>query len=227
MIIFRLESFRPPRECLVNLCEQAVAQGLLDAVPKGRGTAPFVAALRDIGRKHQVVLIVDDLSTVTATGIIELRKLKETWTIIAGLDSRYRHRAQEIFFGSHDVLELPSLSRIESRQLAEQASQDIDSPNKESFLADIVNQSRGNPQVLLDLIERARRSQDTNVEHPGNQRCMPATPFLSLFLLWACVCRYTASSLGKPDWKILLAIAIIALSLVIIFDKILTKGSKL
>lgn len=227
MNIFHLESFRPPRECLVNLCEQVKAQGLLDAVPRGRGTAPFTTALREVGRQHRMVLEIDDLSTVTATGIIELRKLKETWTIIAGLDSRYRHRAQEIFFGSHDVLELLPLSRAESRQLAQEASQDIDLPNKASFIANMANQSRGNPQVLLDMVERARRTQDTNVEHPGNQRCMPATPFLSLFLLWACVCRYTASSLGKPDWKILLAIAVIVLSITIIFDKILTKGSKL
>lgn len=227
MNIFHMESFRPPRECLVNLCEQAKIQGLLNTIPKGRGTTPFVDALRDIGRQFHPVLIIDDLTTVTATGVIELRRLKETWTIIAGLDSRQRHRAQEIFFGSHEVLELLPLSRSESRQLAQDASHDLDLPNKASFIADIANQSRGNPQILLNLIDRTRRSQDTDVEHAVNQQCLPATPFLSLFLLWACVCRYTASSLGKPDWKILLAIAIIVLSLTIIFDKILTKGSKL
>jgi hypothetical protein len=227
VIIFRLESFRPPRECLVNLCEQAKIQGLLDTLPKGRGTSPFLATLRDIGRQHHPVLIIDDLSNITTTGIIELRKLKETWTILAALDTRHRHRAQEIFFGSHDVLELLPLSKAETRQLAEDASQDLEVPDKTSSITEIVNQSRGNPQILLDLVERARRTQQMDLDHPGIHKTLPATPFLSLFLLWACVCRYTASSLGKPDWKILLAIAIIVLSLVIIFDKILVKGSKL
>ena len=227
MNIFRLESFRPPRECLVNLCQQAKAQGLLNELPKGRGTSPFVAVLRDIGRQYHPMLIIDDLSTVSAGGVIELRRIKEDWYIVAGLDSRFRHRATEIFFGSHDTLELLPLSKTEARQLAEDASRDLELPDKASFITDVINEAHGNPQAILDLVERARRTQERTVEHPGLQKTLPATPFLTLFLLWACVGRYTASSLGAPDVKILLAIVIAVLSVTIVFDRILVKGEKL
>lgn len=227
MNVFRLESFRPPRECLVSLCEQARAMGLLTELPKGRGTSPFIAALRDIGRQHHPALIIDDLSTVTSVGVYELRKLKDTWVIVAGLDRRRQNRVSEIFFGSHDILDLMPLPKAEARQLAEEASKDIDLPSKASFLADVVNQSQGNPQVVLDLVDRARRTQETGFDHPGRHKTLPATPFLSLFLLWAFLGRYTAASLGQPDWKVLLVIAIVALSVVVVFDKILVKGSRL
>jgi hypothetical protein len=45
--------------------------------------------------------------------------------------------------------------------------------------------------------------------------------------LWAILTRYVASSLGHPDLKILVTLAIIALSLVIVLDRVLVKGSKL
>lgn len=226
--LYRLDSFRPPRESLLKLCEELKAQGVLTEIPKGRGTSEFMAVLRHIGREQKPVLIIDDLTTITSAGVIELRQLKETWTIIAGLDVRYRHRATEIFFGSHEVLELLPLTKDESYQLARAASQDLDVPHKADFLAGIISEGRGNPQAILDLVDRARRRQNTGgLEHIGLHKTMSATPFLSLFMLWAFIGRYTASSLGEPDLKIILVILIVALSLAILFDKLLLKASKL
>lgn len=226
--LYRLDSFRPPREALLKLCTELKERGLLTEIPKGRGTGEFMTALRQIGREKKPVLVIDDLTTITSAGVIELRQLKETWTIIAGLDSRYRHRATEIFFGSHEVLELLPLTKDESRQLARAASQDLVVPRQADFLAGIVSESHGNPQAILDLVDRARRRQSVGgLEHLGVNKTMSATPFLSLFLLWACIGRYTASSLGEPDLKILFVIAIVALSIAILFDKLLVKGSKL
>ncbi|MDZ4231739.1 MAG: hypothetical protein U1C72_00615 [Candidatus Pacearchaeota archaeon] len=227
MIVFFLESFRPPRECLVKLCEQAKDKGLLDEVPKSRGTSPFMDALRRIGREHHPLLVIDDLSTITSLGVHELRKLKDSFTIVANLDRRSRHRAAEIFFGASDTLELQPLTKAEARQLAKDASQDLDLPERSTFVADVANQADGNPQVVLDLVDRARRTQDHRVERQGAGQCLPATPFLSLFLLWCFVGRYTASSMGEPDFKILLALAIAALSITVVLDKVLVMGSKL
>ena len=227
MILFWLESFRPPRECLLRMCEQAKDKGLLAEIPKGRGTSSFVEVLRRIGRDHHPVLVVDDLSTITSLGVEELRKLKDTWTVIAALDRRSRHRAGQIFFGSHDALDLLPLTKAEARQLAEDASQDLQVPDRATFATDVANQSRGNPQIIMDLVERARRTQDHRVKHSGSEQCLPATPFLSLFLLWACVARYTASSMGQPELKILLAIVIVAISFIVVLDRVLVGGSKL
>lgn len=225
--IYSLDSFRPPRESLVNLCEQLKEKGLIDEIPKGRGTSTFIKVLRQVGREHGLILVINDLSTITADGVIAIRKFKDDWTIIAGLDIRYKHRATEIFFGSHKFLELLPLTKVESSQLAEDASQDLELPDKASFIADVVNEARGNPQAVLDLVEHARRTQESSVEHPGLQKTLPATPFLTLFLLWACIGRYTASSLGHPDIKVLFALVIIILSITIVFDRILVKGEKL
>jgi len=225
--IFQLDAFRPPRESLVSLCEQAEDKGLIAELPRGRGTAPFIKALREIGRTHRPALIIDDLTAITPTGITELRKLIETWTIIAGLDVRYQHRATDIFFGSHEVLPLHPLSKSESQELTKIASQDLDLKNKSTFIANVVSESRGNPRAILEMVERGRRTQQADIDHPGMQKTLSATPFLSLFLLWAIVSRYSASSIGRPDLKIIIALFIVALSLPVIVDRILVKGSKL
>lgn len=226
--LYHLDSFRPPRGCLIKLCKELKARSVLMEIPKGWGTDELMAVLRQIGRAKKPVLIIDDLSTITTDGIIELRRLKETWTVFASLDSRYHHRAAEIFFGSHQTLELLPLSKDESHQLAQAASLDLELPNKASFIAEVANQSHGNPEAILDLVNRARRRHPVgSLEHLGVNKTMSATPFLSLFLLWACLGRYMASSLGEPDLKILFVIAIVALSIAVFLDKTILKESKL
>lgn len=225
--VYRLDSFRPPRERLAELCSQLKTKGLIPELPKGRGTGEFVKALRQVGRQHRPVVIIDSLNDITATGVAELRKLIESWTIIAGLDTRYAHRATEIFFGSHDVLQLLPLNKTEARQLADEASQDLDLPNKATFINTVLSEAASNPQAILEMVDRARRTRTGLVEHPGIQKTLSATPFLSLFLLWAVLSRYVAASLGHPDLKILVTLGIIALSLVIVFDRVLVRGNKL
>ena len=146
--IFRLDSFRPPRESLISLCQQLKSNGLLAEMPKGRGTSEFVKALRQVGREHRPVLIIDSLNDLTATGLAELRKLIESWTIIAGLDIRHQHRATEIFFGSHDTLQLLPLTKSEARQLTDEASRDLELPEKQTFITSVMAEARAIPRLF-------------------------------------------------------------------------------
>ena len=112
-------------------------------------------------------------------------------------------------------------------KLADMASLDLPttSEGREFFLRRVVAESRGNPKAIMEIIEKERRrgktiDASTEITHEAMQDPLPATPFLSAFLIIAIITRYGASALGMPDWKIILIVAIAVTLILMLVDKV-------
>jgi len=64
----------------------------------------------------------------------------------------------------------------------------------------------------------------TEISHEAIQEPLPATPFLSVFLIIAVVSRYSASTI-IPDVKIILVVAIAIVAILILIDKVLKQDT--
>ena len=56
-----IERFSPVRDSLVRICEKLHKDGLLESIPKGRSSDPFLNALREVGKEHDLLLVVDSI----------------------------------------------------------------------------------------------------------------------------------------------------------------------
>ena len=230
---YRLEDVRPPREKLISLGNQMVRRGVLPSVPKGRGTSEVLEAIKAGVGRDRSVLVVDSLSDVTRDGISLLQKLKERFTIVAAIDRRQRSKLKEIFYGSQDVIELHNLPRQEAYQLAEAASADlrVSVADRKLVLRRMVAESNGNPQAIMEIIEKERRwnrnlEATTELSYEGGEEPQPATPFLTVFLLIALASRFAATSVGMPDWKLIAIASIVVFAVLGLVDRILRHGSR-
>ena len=78
----------------------------------------------------------------------------------------------------------------------------------------------------MEIIDKERRrgkvvDATTEISHEAIQEPLPATPFLTVFLVIAAVSRYSASSLEMPDVKFILIVVIIIIAVLISVDKVL------
>lgn len=228
--IFCLDDLRPVREKLVQLCERMKEAEVLQEVPKGRGTSSILHSLTTAMEGKHYTLVIDSISDITKDGVALLRKLKEHFTVFASVDLKHRSILSEIFFGSHETMEIGNLASEDAFRLADMASIDLPTTpeGRELFLRRVVAESRGNPKAIMEIIDKERRrgkvvDASTEITHEAAQEPLPATLFLSVFLVIAIVARYGASSLGMPDVKIILIVAIIATSTLLLIDKILKQ----
>ena len=228
--IYHLDEIRPAREKLVELCQQMKADGALAGLPQGRSTSALLKALTDAVDGTHYSIIIDSLSDITKDGIALVRRLKEYFTIIASIEIKYRGKLKDIFFGSHDIVELKNLSHEEAFKLADAASIDLPTTpeGRELFLRRVAAESKGNPLAIMQIIDKERRrgnvvDASTEISHEAIQEPLSAAPFLSTFLIIAIVARYGASSVGMPDWKIILIVAIVVVAVLLLIDKVLKQ----
>lgn len=230
--IFHLGAIRPVREKLVELCEQMKSQGVINEIPKGRGSSVFLKALINAVESKKYILCIDTLSDLTKDSIGALRQLKEHFTIIGAVEPKHRIKLNEAFFGSHEIIVVTNLNRDDAYKLADIASLDLPTTQgeKELFLRKVVAESNGSPKAIMEIIDKERKrgkliDATTEISHEANEP-LPATAFLSFFLVVAVVSRYGASSMGMPDIKLILIFTIIIVALLIFTDKVLKQESK-
>ena len=229
--IYYLDEIKPAREKLIELCEKMKENGDLSEVPKGRSTSTLVKSLTESLEGKQYTLVIDSISDITNDGISLLRKLKEhCFTIFTSTDIKNRKKLKDIFFGSQDIIDLDNLRSKDAYKLAEIASVDLPTlpEERELFLKRVVAESKGNPKAIMEIIEKESKrgglvDASTEISHEAIQEPLPATLFLSTFLIIFVVSRYVTSTLGLPDWKIILIIAIVILAVLICVDKILKQ----
>ena len=224
---YHLDEIRPAREKLVELCHQMKAEGELSEIPRGRGTSAFLKALIEAVDGKRYTLVIDSISDITKDGIALLRRLKEHFTIIASIETKYRSKLKEIFFGSHETIVVKNMSYEQAYKLADAASIDLPTTlkDRELFLKRVVAESKGNPRAIMEIIEKEKKrgkivNASTEITHEAMQEPLSAAPFLSTFLIMAIVARYGASSVGMPDWKIILIIVIVVVAVLLLIDRL-------
>ncbi len=231
--VYRLEDLKPPRERLAELAEQMKADGALAGDVGGKSTSRLLKSLLTAVDGKRCILTIDTLDTITADGIALLRKLKDRFVIFSAIDEKQRAKIKEIFFGSADVLDIRNLPADDALHLADAASADVATTpaGREQWLKRVVAESGGNPLAIMEIIDQERRrgrvvGADTEITHEAAQEPLPATPILSALALIAVISRYGASSLGLPDWKLVLIVAAAVVIILVLIDRILKQGAR-
>ena len=229
--VYRLEDLKPPRERLVELVEQMKADGAFVDDVSGKSTSKLLKSLFSAVDGKKFILIIDTLDTLTADGIALLRKLKDRFVIFSAIDEKYRSRVKEIFFGGCEILDIRNLPADDAMHLADAASADIATTptGREQWLRRVAAESQGNPQAIVEIVDRERRrgrvvGADAEIVHEASQEPLPATPILSALALIAVISRYGASSVGRPDLKIILIVAAAVVLTLVLIDRILKQG---
>lgn len=224
--IYLTDTITPPKENLVSLCEKLMEDGLIEEMPKGRSTTPFIDAVREIGKSGKYTLVISSLNDIGRNEMRVLRKIAQHWTIFSSIDRNQKPKLDQLFFGNYEAIELENLDKKETFELARKAAADINIPDMKAFLNHIYTQSQGNPQAIIEIIEKTKKTGNLSPEHSGMQKVLPATPFLSLFVMAVVLSRYSASALSKPSLKIYAIVILLGLAPLIILDKILNQKAK-
>ncbi len=126
--------------------------------------------------KHEYTILIDDATKVTAVGVKALEALKHHFHFIVAA------RNVEIKFGSwltnFEKIDMKPLTRIESMELIQRASKDFRNriEDYEHFKNYVWNQTQGNPEYALDLIERLEKEAIIDTEQLNQIRHTAALP---------------------------------------------------
>lgn len=215
---YRLEHLSPVRENMVLLCEQAIDKGELAEVPKGRSAAPFLDALKDI----KGVLVIDSLNDLGKGEARVLRKLAESWTIFAAIDSRQKSKLSSVFYANYDTIELSPFDKKTAFEFVRKAMGDMNVPDQKEFLSYVYEASGGVPRIILDLVEATRRTGNLTPDYPG-AKTLSAVPFISLFSAYLILLRYISSSLSASSLKVYATCVLVLLIPLVVLDRVLRK----
>jgi hypothetical protein len=225
--IYHLDDVKPPKVKLLELCEQMKRDGIVQEIT-GKATTTVLKSLKKAVNGERYIIVIDSLDDITQDGIALLRKLKEDFTIFAAIDIKYRNKLKDIFFGSHDVVEVDNLKSEDAFILADMASVDLltTPEDREPFLKRVVAESKGNPKGIMEIIDKERRrgkvvNAATLVSHEAIQEPLPAKLFLRPIGIITLLGRYISSSIGMPDLKIIFTGVFIAVLALLVVDAVL------
>lgn len=120
--------------------------------------------------KDEYTLVIDDLSSVTASGVTALEHLKNHFHIIAAARKiKYSHAS---FLSNFQKIELSPLPRLESTKLIIELSKPLISKieDLEAYKNHIYDQTNGNPLFIREMIERYSKERLITLEHINNIR---------------------------------------------------------
>ena len=222
--LYRVENLSPVRESLVELCNLLVDNGLLEELPKGRSTKPFLEALRSIQTEQRLTLVVDTITDANKSEIDALRKLAEHWLIFTSVEHGHKEKLDRLFFGKYERIDIGNLPRKQANELARRALAGVNLQDEEAVLSHLYNESnRGNPRALLEMVENMKKTGTTLPEHAGQHKVISASLFLSLFTMILVVLRYSASALSEPSLKIYGTVAVCCLAFFLVLDRVLRQ----
>ena len=217
-----LDNIRPLRTSLLGLCETLHAQGQLvlpgttDPSPDWpacarRLTRLTVRELADVvfaslhDREH--VLVLDQLEGTTPSVLpTQERLLAET--VILGATSQLKPGLQK-FWWAFDVIELPPLSREETRQLLWTLADREQVTDPAMFEAKILAQANGNPYAVVELVKQVAgegpvsRQAIRDLHHGAGVRYLDLTPAVLLVGAGIIIARFVALGLDDRDLYIL------------------------
>ena len=149
------------------------------------------------------VLIVDDLSDLTASAARLIHRLNKKFVIIAALHEV--KAGYEKYFWRFDRVALANLPRADARQLIRQCAVGADVEDLRMLQTCVLQQSAGNPRAIVEIVGRLRkeaaitRSAVRDVVHTGARPRIDLTPGLIVVAMVLLAARFIARGIGSVD----------------------------
>lgn len=175
--ILRLDDFKGVKTTLGNILlelyngdKEKIIQLLTDEaeinkVVTKNSVPHLINLLLKTTERDEYTLIIDDITSVTPSGVTALDKLKNHFHIIAA--ARQVKMSQASFLSNFQKLTIDPLSRIEATQLIVQSSKPLKNriEDYESYKNHIYEQTGGNPLFINELIDRFSKEPIISIDH--------------------------------------------------------------
>lgn len=178
-------------------------------------TTALAKTLTDITKKHEYVLIIDNVDRITPRVVKVLETLKDHFTIIT--TAREVAMNKSSFLWNFETIKLEPLKRGESLELIHRLSYDVEMEDQELFRNHIWEQSAGNPRVIFELVERYRKEAFVTSDIVRQVRHYGALPeinvmfILALFLGSLVILRYWGREVGDTSLQFIGGAALVFL----------------
>ena len=217
----KVKTLSPVKEALINIAEGLHKIGRLcpdgpdnfETIKK-QHTRTSIQGWTDMVlgsvERNEFVLIVDDLSDMTASVGRLIDKLNRKFTIIAALQEV--KRPYEKYFWKFDSVEVEHLSAADAKKLIRQCAAGADIEDYRMTETNILQQSAGNPRAIIEIVERLRkepavtRSAVRDVSHTGARDQIDLTFAVVLILLFVVAARFFMRGIGSMEGYVLAGI---------------------
>ena len=178
-------------------------------------TTSLCQQIMDATKKHEYVLLIDNISNITPSAKKVIEKFKDHFVIICGAKSVKINDTS--FIWNFEKMELKPLNRHYSLLMINNLSVGMEIENWELYRNHIYTQTNGNPRAITELVLRYRKEAFvTNtivreIRHIGALKEIDMSWLIILFLGIVMATRYMAKELDEPALKFIGSIAMIAL----------------
>jgi len=157
-----LELYNGDKEKIIQLLTE---EAEINKVITKNSVPHLINLLLKTTEKDEYTLIIDDITSVTPSGVVALEKLKNHFHIIAA--ARQVKMSQASFLSNFQKLAIKPLNRIESTQLIVQHSKPLKNriEDYESYKNHIYEQTGGNPLFITELIDRFSKEPIISIDH--------------------------------------------------------------
>lgn len=161
------------------------------------------------------VLIIDNITNITASARKIIEKLKDTFIIIAG--ARQIKNNDTSFLWNFEIVRLSNLDRSSSLQLISRLASSLPTESREILLNHIYEQTNGNPRAITELVERYRKepfldlATIRNTQHTGALKKFDFTFIIVILLVGLMSLRFFYRETHIPSMRVLGIIGLILL----------------
>ena len=215
-----IKTLSPAKESLINIAKELHKIGRLcpdgpdfETIKK-QHTRTTIQGWTDMVlgsvKKNEFVLIVDDLSDMTASVGRLIDKLNRKFTIIAALPKV--RKSHEKHFWKFDRVEIEHLCAADAKKLIRQCAAGADIEDYPLTETRVLQQSAGNPRAIIEIVERLRkepavtRSAVRDVSHTGARDQIDLTFAVVLILLFVVAARFFMRGIGSMEGYVLAGI---------------------
>jgi len=192
---FDLDAIRTKlnRESIPNLCEEILK----------------------VVEPNEYILKINKIDSLTPRVVSVITKLKEHFTIITTAKEIPLNKAD--FLWNFELVKIDNLSRVESFELIQKTSYDLEIEDFEMYRNHIYEQTDGNPRAVLEMVQRYRKEpfilRDTirAITHNGALKEIDMSYFVILFIASIAILRYLTSELDNPSLRFIGGVAMILL----------------
>jgi len=164
--------------------------------------ASLIKLLTQVTKPLEYSLIIDDLTSLTPSGVGVLEKLKNHFHIIAA--ARQIKMTQASFLSNFQKIEIKPLTRLESTKLIYHLSKPMKSriEDYDAFRNHVYDQTGGNPLYTYEIIERFSKEPDITLEqvrdirHTHRYRDIDISKPVLVLLASLMILRYMATEVA-------------------------------
>ena len=165
--------------------------------------------------QHEYIIMVDDVTRITPTGVKALESLRNHFTIIVG--ARQIKIDKSSFLTNYEFINLKALNRVDSLELIRRLSYDMTDviEDYDLYKNHIWEQTSGNPQFIYEIVQRYRKEEYVanetvrEVRHTAANSEIDMTIWVVLALCSLMVLRYFGREVGETSYQLIGGVAMV------------------